>query len=266
MDKHSSIALKVIDNSDIVCEVLDSRFPELTRIKYLERVIKEKGKALIYVLNKCDLISLEQAKEIKKELKPSVFVSVVKHYGITILKKRILSLSKGKAIVGVVGYPNTGKSSIINALSGRKKALVSPTSGFTKGFQYVKLNKKVMLIDSPGMVPMNKKDEFLLGIIGGLDPNKMKDPILVAEKLINLQQEAIIEFYNLKTDSKDSEEILEMLGKSLNFLSSGGKADLDRTARKLIIDWQKGKIHLQMLDKENNLNDLNQINESYEDA
>jgi hypothetical protein len=258
MDKYSSIALRVVEDSDIVCEVLDSRFPEPTRIHYMEKRIKEKGKKLIYVLNKCDLISLDEAKQIQRKLEPSVFVSVIKHFGITILKKKIIGLSRGrKTTVGIVGYPNTGKSSLINALGGGKKALVSPMSGFTKGFQYVTLSKKIRLIDSPGMVPLDNKNEFLLGIIGGLDPNKMKDPILVAEKLISEQKEVILDFYDLKTTTQDSDDILEELGKSLNYLSSGGKANLDRTAKKLIRDWQRGKIHQRMMEDKHQMEDMN---------
>jgi len=112
---------KMILNSEIVLEVLDSRFPEATRDSVLEQFTKEKKKILLFVLNKCDLVPEKFAKKKIASLKkqaPAVLFSAKKHIGSKALRSEIgkaskkLKLKKGseRARVCVIGYPNTGKS------------------------------------------------------------------------------------------------------------------------------------------------------------
>ena len=130
---------KVIKDSDILLLVLDARMPELTRNREIESKIKENKKKIIYVLNKADLIEKSHAEKIKKTLNPCVFVSSKEKLGGTMLFKKIFELSHGEGCsVGVLGYPNVGKSSVINLIKGRKSASTSSYSGHTKGIQFVK--------------------------------------------------------------------------------------------------------------------------------
>ena len=134
----------IIENSDLLIEVVDSRFPEKTRNRKIEGFVKRKGKELIIVLNKSDLVSKNNADKTKKEIQkefPCVFISSTERQGTRRLRELILIKTKNKGnIVGVIGYPNTGKSSIINVLSG-KKVKTSVTSGFTRGQQIINAGK-----------------------------------------------------------------------------------------------------------------------------
>lgn len=242
-NKYYNLAHKVINLSDIICQVLDARFPYLTRNETLEQQILSKGKKLIFAINKSDLVSVTQLKKIKKDFKPCIFLSAKKRLGTTILKRYLSSLSRGKPVViGIIGYPNTGKSSIINSLSGRRSARVSPISGFTKGIQYIKMNSNVMIIDSPGVVPIQKDDEIRLTILGSIDPGKIKDPVSCAENIIKINPQNIIIHYGLKSDLKTEEEILNKIAEKFKMLLIGGVQDTLRASRKIIYDWQRGKI------------------------
>ena len=243
LNKYYNLAHKVVNSSDIICEVLDARFPYLTRNETLEKQIFLKGKKLIFAINKSDLASVSQLKKIKKDFWPSVFLSAKKRLGTTILKRYLSSLSKGRpAIVGIIGYPNTGKSSIINSLSGRRSARVSPISGFTKGLQYIKMNSNVMIIDSPGVVPIKKDDEIRLAILGSIDPGKIKDAISCAESIIKIDPKSISTHYNLNKIPTSEGEALNCISEKLKMLRPKGLLDIERASRKVISDWQKGKI------------------------
>ena len=84
---------KVIGNADILLLVLDSRMPDLTRSREIEHKIRKADKTLIYVLNKCDLVSKEEMEKLSKKYVPGVFVSNKEKLGGTLLFKKILESS-----------------------------------------------------------------------------------------------------------------------------------------------------------------------------
>ncbi len=229
---------KVLEEADIVIEVLDARMIEETRNTELEEKVAKANKKILYVVNKCDLI---KKNKIKHNLKPSVFISSTHHLGTTILKKKILELSRGKKVtVGIVGYPNVGKSSLINALAGRKAAKTSAESGYTRGWQKIRVDNKILLLDTPGVFPWKEKNEAKHGRIGAIDYAKVKDPEEVALNLLEKEKELIKKHYELK--SENNEELLEELGLKFKKLQKGGEIDLEATSRFLLKEWQKGKI------------------------
>jgi len=234
---------KVLGDGDILLIVLDSRFPELTRNKEIEQKIKIKEKKLIYVLNKCDLVSDETMKKISKNYSPCVFVSSKKKFGGTLLFKEIMKQSKGNpCTVGVLGFPNTGKSSVINLLKGKKSASVSSFSGHTKGIQFVKAKGKIELIDTPGVLDFEEKDIYREIIIGSRNPQHVKEPDYFAAKLVQDFPELFKKFYNIEF-KEDSYEFLEEAALKRNILKKGGVPDLQRFGRTILQDWQKGKVH-----------------------
>ena len=180
MGNYWNVVNKVIEKSDILLIVLDSRFIEETRNEEIEQKITEAGKKLIYVMTKCDLVDQRHMEKAKQKLKPSIFVSSKEFLGVTILKEKILMEakrmdSKERIKVGVLGYPNVGKSSLINALKGRKSASTSITSGQTRGVQNINFGKKVVFLDTPGVIPYKEKDKNKHALTGSIDFAKTKE-------------------------------------------------------------------------------------------
>jgi len=232
---------QVLREAEIIIEVLDARLINETRNKEIEDKVKKLGKKILYVITKCDLVNVSKLKKEIKSLQPSVFISSTEHHGTTILKKKILELSRGeKVTVGVVGYPNVGKSSLINSLSGRGAAKTSSESGYTKGMQKIRVDNKILILDTPGVFPKMEKDLIKHGKIGAISYSKIKDPEIAVLNLIKDELELITKHYNL--NSRDPEEILEELALKFNKLLKKGKPDLESTARFLLKEWQTGKI------------------------
>ena len=239
------IVNSVIDKSDILLLVLDARMPELTRNTEIESKVKLRNKKIIYVLNKCDLVPKRLLEEHKKVFKPAVFVSSTQHFGTTILRNKILALAPKNDFkdirVGVLGYPNTGKSSVINALKGKSSAKASSVSGYTRGVQMIRLDSKIMILDTPGVIPYGEDEEMKHVLIGTVNPSDLDDPELCAMQVIDNFMETIKQHYGVEGD--DSEQILENIAKKKNKLAKGGVFDTLTTSKIILKDWQQGKIH-----------------------
>ncbi|MBT4539213.1 GTPase [Candidatus Woesearchaeota archaeon] len=230
---------QVIYEADILIEVLDARHIKETRNPEIEEKVLEAGKKLLYVINKSDLVKTKKF----VNLKPSVYVSSTQKLGTTILLKKILELSRGEpVIIGVLGYPNVGKSSLINALAGKAKARTSSESGFTKGLQKVKVNNKITVLDTPGVFPDKEKDNQKFGNTGAVDFGKIKDPEIVALTIIRDNKKIVEKYYTLQ--GEDEEDILEKIAKKFKKLQRGNMPDLEAAARLFLKDWQTGKIIL----------------------
>ncbi|MDW7726436.1 MAG: GTPase [Candidatus Methanoperedens sp.] len=240
----------VIKKSDVLLEVIDARFPDETRNSEVERDVARARKPLIIVLNKCDLVSKENLGKTKSRLSkiaPTVFVSGRDGFGKTILRHRILEVAgiKGRDIlVGSLGYPNTGKSSVINTVCGKHSAGTSSISGHTKGVQVIKAGSRIRFIDTPGVIPFGENDEYMQGLLGIKDSTHLKDHVGVALKIIGKlcseNKTAIESFYNITVGNEDSYDVLELIGRQSNFLKTKGEVDENRAAVKIINDWQKG--------------------------
>jgi ribosome biogenesis GTPase A len=156
--KYPQVAKNIVDTSDIILEVLDARFLEETRNRELEKEIEKQDKKIIYVLNKSDLVKSSKLKEIKGTVYPYVLVSCIKRKGIKDLRNLIKRLAKdvekrekreilkdkvvlgedNRIKVGVIGYPNAGKSSLLNLLAGKSAAGVGADAGFTRNVQKIR--------------------------------------------------------------------------------------------------------------------------------
>ncbi len=253
------IIVEVIKKSDIVLEILDARFIDATRNSEVENIIKSGGKKIIFVINKSDLVDEEKLKnEIKeKKIFPYAIISCLKRAGSRDLRERIkIEVNKMKifdmhkiAYVGIVGYPNTGKSSLINFLTGSSAAATSSVAGYTKGIKKIKLTKDILLLDSPGVIPPQEDSQVQTDLemqmkhtkINVKTFDKVKDPDLIVQNLLNEYRGLLEKFYNIDAEG-DAEILLETLGKRNNFLKKGNVVDIDRTARLVIKDWQQGRI------------------------
>jgi ribosome biogenesis GTPase A len=252
--KYPALVEKIINTSDIILEVLDARFPKETRNYELEEEIKNKKKKIIYVLNKSDLASKINKLNIQK-LNPKIIVSCKNRRGIKELRNKIKELSKkikpieDQITIGIIGYPNTGKSSLINLLIGKSSAGVGSDAGFTKSIQKLRLTQGIILLDTPGVIPKKEYSSIKFDkitrhtIVGGRSYSQVKDPEIV---ILNLMKEFpnILEKHYKTKSKKDSEKILEELGKKWNYFKQKGKINFDKTARKILKDWQKGIIKI----------------------
>ena len=231
---------KVIDESDVIMIVLDARFYKESINKDIEKLIKEKNKKFLYVINKIDMLTFDKQKEIK--LNPSIQVSAAQRLSTTRLLKKLLQFSNGRQItVGVLGYPNTGKSSIINALKGRHSAKASSESGYTKGLQKIRVHKRILLIDSPGVFPRKEFDEVKHTLISAKDITKIKDPELAAMEIIKELNGKVEEYYDVPISS-DLEKTLELIALKKKALKKGAIPDTTKIAKQIILEFQKGNI------------------------
>jgi len=253
MTNYKVLVKDVIKQSDVVLEVLDARFPDETRNSEVERDVQRAGIPLIIVLNKCDLIpkgTLEDLKKRFSKFAPTVYVSSTTRVGTTKLRHKILAvanINKGDIMVGSLGYPNTGKSSVINAVAGGKKAPTSSISGHTKAIQFIKGGSRIKFIDTPGVIPFGENDENIQGLLSVKDSTHLGDPVEVASKIIERMckdnKAALEACYNVTiADGLDSYDVLDLIAKATNCLKQKGELDERRAAVRLINEWQKGKL------------------------
>ncbi|KAI9825884.1 MAG: GTPase required for pre-60S ribosomal subunit nuclear export and maturation [Thelocarpon impressellum] len=246
---------KVIDSSDVVIHVLDARDPLGTRCRSVEKYIKEEAahKHLIFVLNKCDLVPTGVAaswvRYLSKDYPTLAFhASITNSFGkgslIQLLRQFSSLHSDRKQIsVGFIGYPNTGKSSIINTLRKKKVCTVAPIPGETKVWQYITLMKRIYLIDCPGVVPPNNNDteqEILLrGVVrveNVQNPEQYIPAVLAKCKPHHIERTYDVRGYSTPT------EFLELLARKGGRLLKGGEADVDGVAKMVLNDFMRGKI------------------------
>ncbi|KAI9766611.1 MAG: GTPase required for pre-60S ribosomal subunit nuclear export and maturation [Geoglossum simile] len=246
---------KVIDSSDVVIHVLDARDPLGTRCRSVEKYIKEEAphKHLIFVLNKCDLVPTSVAaswvRYLSKDYPTLAFhASITNSFGkgslIQLLRQFSSLHSDRKQIsIGFIGYPNTGKSSIINTLRKKKVCTVAPIPGETKVWQYITLMKRIYLIDCPGVVPPStidsEQDILLRGVVrveNVENPEQYIEAVLERCKPQHLEKTYDIRGYNNAT------EFLELLARKGGRLLRGGEADLDGVAKMVLNDFLRGKL------------------------
>ncbi|MBU0466911.1 MAG: 50S ribosome-binding GTPase [Nanoarchaeota archaeon] len=245
---HWPTVMRAIKDADVVVFILDARMPELSRNKDLEQKLKNSGKEFLIVFNKIDLVSPTALKKLKDQHKEDFFTSE-KTKDVNKLRLALQIKAKKENLrleIGIVGYPNVGKSAITNALSRAAKTKVSARAGTTVGLQWAS-SSNFKIIDSPGVIPF-EDDELKLGILGAKNPEKLKNPELVATEIIKLVSNSnpkiLEDFYKFKIQDKDEYEILIQIGKTKNLLKKGGLVEETRTALMIIRDWQVGKLRI----------------------
>ncbi|NXI47964.1 NOG2 protein, partial [Galbula dea] len=245
---------KVIDSSDVVVQVLDARDPMGTRSPHVESYLKKEKhwKHLIFVLNKCDLVPTWATKRwvavLSQEYPTLAFhASLTNPFGkgafIQLLRQfGKLHSDKKQISVGFIGYPNVGKSSVINTLRSKKVCNVAPIAGETKVWQYITLMRRIFLIDCPGVVYPSGDTETDIVLKGVVQVEKIKSPEdHISAVLERAKPEYIRRTY--KIDSwKDAEEFLEKLAARTGKLLKGGEPDIQTVSKMVLNDWQRGRI------------------------
>jgi len=245
---------KVIDSSDVVINVLDARDPIGTRCPPIEGYMKKEKphKHLIFVLNKVDLVPTWVTQKwvaiLSQEYPTIAFHASINHpfgKGCLINLFRQLSTlhaSSKQISVGFIGYPNTGKSSVINALRAKKVCKAAPLAGETKVWQYITLMKKVYLIDCPGVVhPSTESDEEKV-LKGVVRVEMVKDPEDYVTAVLQRVKKQYIERTYKVTDWENTTDFLEKVAQRSGKLIKGGEFDINTVAKMVLNDWQRGKL------------------------
>mgnify|MGYP002624979071 CR=1 FL=1 len=268
--------LKVIDASDVLCEILDARDPLGTRCSYLENFINKNcpHKHIIYLLNKCDLVPIYVTAAYIKHLS-KFYPTIAFHASITNpfgkpalfqLLRQFDALHKDKKniSVGFVGYPNVGKSSVINTLKKQKCCKAAPIPGETKVWQYVALTKRIYLIDCPGVVyeeGQSQMDRVLKNVVRA---EKIEEPMVFIQGILDrANHEYLKKIYKVNSWT-DTEDFVKQCAKKYGKLVKGGEPDYKATAKIIILDWQKGKIPYFVEPPKDEINNNNNENKSNE--
>lgn len=242
MSRFGWVAHNVIEKSDIILEVIDARFIKDTINPDVSRKIRAKNKILIQVINKSDCVNRRKLDSEKKKLINGVVVSVKLRFGLAYLKTKIKILAKqnkmSSVVVGVVGYPNVGKSSLINVLKGKSSARTSSDAGFTKGEQQLRISRNILMIDTPGVIAKEVKDENELVLIDAKNPDSIKDPDIPVMKLMRKHPDFFERKYGVQMQY-DLEAVIEEIAVKLNLKKKGNKPDVERASRKILKDWLK---------------------------
>ncbi|KAF4136890.1 50S ribosome-binding GTPase [Phytophthora infestans] len=273
---------KVVDKADVILEVLDARDPMGCRTLDMEDAIGNRhGKKLVLVLNKVDLVPPHVLQPWLKYLRgfyPTVAfkastqnqskhlsanfgradkaageaVSGSKAVGTDALMQLLKNYCRSHGVktaitVGVIGYPNVGKSSVINSLKRSKAASVSSTAGHTKVMQEVHIDSKIKLLDCPGIV-FDHSDSSALLLRNCINTESMADPVGAVQVLLTrCQPEQLAELYQLPVDTvskcfQDAVQFLVLVAQSKGKLGKGGIPDRQAAARIVLQDWNRGKL------------------------
>ena len=262
---HMTKAMRMMEENIKLCDgvifVLDARAPFACRNTVLES--KLGTRPFLFVLNKCDLISESDRDRIvsyfaKQGIKvvPTVGTVTGGCKNIFTAFKEILhekiERNKAKGVnktlrAMVAGVPNTGKSTVINALCGKKATMVGDKAGVTRGKQWVRL-EGFELLDTPGTMPPqldNNTYGLHLAFIGGLNDNLLDVSDLCfafLTELIEINPTVITERYGVETQNKTVLEIYEGICKRKGCLIKGGDYDYERAGRSVIDDFRKGRL------------------------
>ncbi|CAF1623132.1 unnamed protein product [Rotaria magnacalcarata] len=245
---------KVIDSSDVVIQVLDARNPEGTRCRQVEAYLKKEKahKQLIFVLNKCDLVPIwvtQRWVAILSRCHPTLafHANMTKSFGKQALIQLLRQFSrlhqdKKQISVGFIGYPNVGKSSVINTLRSEKVCKVAPIAGETKVWQYITLMKRIFLIDCPGIVYPADDSETDIVLKGVVRIENVPQPEQYIDDLLKrVKHEYILKTYSIDEFST-TEEFLEKLARKMGKLLKGAEPDLPTVAKIVLNDFQRGKL------------------------
>ncbi|KAJ2754821.1 nuclear GTP-binding protein nug1 [Coemansia pectinata] len=276
---------KVVQHADVILEVLDARDPLGTRAPQIERMIMDAGanKRIILILNKIDLVPREVVEKwltyLRHEYPTLAFKASTQeqrnnlgHAGAGAKKVANLNTSvcvgaesiiqllknysrnhkiKTSITVGVIGFPNVGKSSLINSLKRSRVCGVGSTPGFTKFVQEIHLDSKLKLLDCPGIVfnsPVKnaqKLDKTALAemiLRNCIKVELLEDPIAPVDLIVQrCKPTALQAMYNVPA-FLDTRDFLVRLARQRGFLKRQGIADLVGAARIVLDDWNKGKI------------------------
>lgn len=251
--------LKLIN---VIIELVDARVPFSSKNPDIDPMAN--GKSRIILLNKCDLADpkvTEQWKAYYEE--KGFFVSLVNSKngkGVKAVNGIIqescrekIERDRKRGIMNrpiramIVGIPNVGKSTFINSFAGKSCTKTGNKPGVTKGKQWIRLNKNVELLDTPGILWPKFEDQQVglrLAFIGSIKDelfNIYELSIQLIEYLQEYYPDAIIQHYGLE-ENGEPVALLEGIAKCRGCLKAGGEYDVDQAAKFLVDDFRNGRL------------------------
>ena len=261
---HMNKALNEVENKvklvDVVIELFDARAPLSSINDNLEKLTANKKKLI--VLTKIDLADPEQNKKwaiaLSKKYDQVISLDLKKSNAENILSKAVVELGKEKHAkeiargmkpqpirAMIIGIPNVGKSSLINRLAKRKAAGVQNKPGYTRGEQWISVNKDFLLLDTPGILPMsyeNQKKAANLALIGAIREDILPNEVL-GEYLLKFLKEHYPESLFNRFDIKeigDRLDVLKQIAERRKIVTSTGENDLLRAESVLLKEFKDG--------------------------
>ena len=251
---------------DVVIEVRDARIPLSSSYANIKKLLGEKPRLLL--LNKADLVYKEELKNwvtyLKKETGCPVIVTeakgakdlalVIKH-AVDLAEPKIQALmTKGllrrPARAMVVGMPNVGKSSVINKLTKSSKTKIGAKAGVTRQQQWVRINPKLELLDTPGIIPTKQENQLQavkLAFVSSVSENAYS-PEPVAQALLDMLSEG--KYKNIVAEYYKVDELtLHTIAQSRNWILKGDSLDTERTAKYILKDFRDGRLGKFILDE-----------------
>ena len=246
---------------DIVYEVIDSRMPSSSKIIDVEELVKDKPRILIMAkYDLCDKTETDKFIRYYEELGYKVVpvdlltgknVSKILEISKDLLKeqneKRILKGLKPRSIRALImGVPNAGKSTLINRLVGKKSAGVGNKPGFTKGLSWIRINKDIELLDTPGILwPKfdDQEEAFVLASLSSIKEeivDKGELACFILTKLMELYPDRLKDRYGIEELDEEFIESFEIIAKKRGALSRGGIADYEKVSNIIIQDLKNG--------------------------
>lgn len=255
---------EMLDLIDVIYEVVDARMPYSSKIKDIDSFTKNKPRILI--MTKSDLCDLNETNKWKKYYEDNEYKVILLNLEGNTNLKPLFSLTdevmkdinekrvaKGQKIrkcrVLIVGIPNVGKSTLINRLVNKKVVVTGNKPGVTKTLSWIRINDKIELLDSPGILWPKLDDYDTSYNLASL--TAIKEEILPIDKVVIHILKKLNDYYpnilkeRYKIDKVDFDEItntLDEIGKKRGCLIKGGEIDYDKVYSIILNDIKNGVI------------------------